>query len=226
MKAGILSRWFKATLRASQSFLGWYLQWHLCLPKTFLCLRGPDAWFCQYFSALYLLPVRPGCYCQDNLSKAEIWLGHSSLCKYSLLSCRQILSIPFQAFHKQSTKSLKRMHLLAWFCPPRTWWHLPSLSQVSTPHFTVSENGVWQLTAQKTVKRQDWWKGKFALFWMPATGREDGEGRLLSKSIPLLPTDNQGARLLQTEIGGYMQKQHSQLLKLVIVVWPASSWLF
>ena len=26
------------------------------------------------------------------------------------------------------------------------------------------------LTAQKPIKRQVWWKGKFALFWRPATG--------------------------------------------------------
>ena len=30
--------------------------------------------------------------------------------------------------------------------------------------------GVWQLTTQKPINRLSWWKGKFALFQMPATG--------------------------------------------------------
>ena len=38
---------------------------------------------------------------------------------------------------------------------------------------SVTESGVRLLAAQKPIKRPDWWKGKFALFQMPATG----EGR-------------------------------------------------
>ena len=39
---------------------------------------------------------------------------------------------------------------------------------------TVTESGVRLLIAQKPIKRQGWWKGKFALFWTPATrGRAD-----------------------------------------------------
>ena len=40
----------------------------------------------------------------------------------------------------------------------------------------VIESGVQLLTAQKPIKRPDWLKRKFALFWMPATSgysRED-----------------------------------------------------
>ena len=65
------------------------------------------------------------------------------------------------------------------------------------------------LAAQKPKKRQSWWKGKFALFWMPAMGWGVG-GRLLSKG-QLSPTDNQGARVFIDKGRGYMQKQHSQL---------------
>ena len=39
----------------------------------------------------------------------------------------------------------------------------------------VTESGVQLLIAQKTIKRQGWWKGKFALFWMPATYCERGQ---------------------------------------------------
>ena len=42
----------------------------------------------------------------------------------------------------------------------------------------VTDSGVQLLTAQKPIKSQDWWKGKFALFWMPANV---GEGGLLSR---------------------------------------------
>ena len=45
---------------------------------------------------------------------------------------------------------------------------------------TVAESGVWLLAAQNLVKKQGWWEGKCALFWMPATQGE-GESRHLSK---------------------------------------------
>ena len=32
------------------------------------------------------------------------------------------------------------------------------------PSTDVTENGVWRLAAQRPVRRQGWWKGKFALF--------------------------------------------------------------
>ena len=37
--------------------------------------------------------------------------------------------------------------------------------------------GVWLLTAQKPMKRQVWWKEKFALFWMLAS-RSKGDRRV------------------------------------------------
>ena len=57
----------------------------------------------------------------------------------------------------------------------------------------VTETGVRLLAAQKPVKRQGWWKGKFALFWMPATG--GGRGwTSVQRPTPSPPNDNQGAR--------------------------------
>ena len=43
---------------------------------------------------------------------------------------------------------------------------------------SVAKSGVRLLTAQKPLKRPSQWKGKFALFWMPATGAEGGAQRL------------------------------------------------
>ena len=40
------------------------------------------------------------------------------------------------------------------------------------PSQSVTKSGVQLLVAQKPIKRQGWWRGKFALFWMPATGGE------------------------------------------------------
>jgi len=45
---------------------------------------------------------------------------------------------------------------------------------------TITESGVRLLAAQKLVKKQGWWKRKFALFWMPTT-QGKGESRHLSK---------------------------------------------
>ena len=86
--------------------------------------------------------------------------------------------------------------------------------------------GVQLLTAQKPINRPGWWKGKCALFQMPAT---KGEGRHLSKGW-LPPTGNQGERALTDRKRGYMPKQHNHLWQwssnLSLVVWPVSSWLF
>ena len=43
----------------------------------------------------------------------------------------------------------------------------------------LPKGGVWVLTTQKALKRPDWWKGRFALLWMPAISRE---GRFLFKN--------------------------------------------
>ena len=66
---------------------------------------------------------------------------------------------------------------------------------------TVTECGVWLLAAQKPIKRQGWWKGKFALFWRPTTGGVDGGWRVDSspKAASPTPTASQGARAF---IGG------------------------
>ena len=44
------------------------------------------------------------------------------------------------------------------------------------PYHTVTESGVWLLITEKSMKRQDWWKGNFALLWILATGA-GGEGK-------------------------------------------------
>ena len=61
-----------------------------------------------------------------------------------------------------------------------------------------TESKVWLLDAPNS-NRQDWWKGKFVLFWMLATdGGESGVGGLLPKGchpyIPHLVPSNQWAR--------------------------------
>ena len=53
---------------------------------------------------------------------------------------------------------------------------------------------VWLLATQKPLKRQGWWKGKFALFWMPATPELGLEGGLLSKGQLPPHGDNQWGR--------------------------------
>ena len=63
----------------------------------------------------------------------------------------------------------------------------------------VTESGVQLLIAQKTIKRQGWWKGKFTLFWMPVTGAM-GEGRLLSKG-QLPPWQSWGNRVYRQKNG-------------------------
>ena len=75
---------------------------------------------------------------------------------------------------------------------------------------SVTESRVGLLTAQNLIKRQGWWKGKFVLLWMLATGV--GWWGCLSKG-QLPPTDGQpvGKSFYRWRGGGYMQKQHSQL---------------
>ena len=80
---------------------------------------------------------------------------------------------------------------------------------------SVTESGVWLLTAQKPLKRPGWWEGAFPLFWMPATkGRVDACPKTNSRPLTV-----SGQELLEAEGGGYIQKQNYQLtvtLKLVI----------
>ena len=53
--------------------------------------------------------------------------------------------------------------------------------------------GVWLLAAQKPVNRPGWWKGKFALFQMLATG--GGSVADICRKADSLP-DKQGVRVL------------------------------
>ena len=89
---------------------------------------------------------------------------------------------------------------------------------------TVTESGVRQLATQKPIKRQGWWKGKFALFWMPTNwwgGARGGAGggRLLSKARP--PPDNQWARAFIGEGRGLLAETVQSALPVILklVVW-------
>ena len=53
---------------------------------------------------------------------------------------------------------------------------------------TVTERfvcGFPLLAAQKRVNRPDWWKGKFALFQMPATGAGEWQTSVQRPTLPL-----------------------------------------
>ena len=60
-------------------------------------------------------------------------------------------------------------------------------SSVAYPRQRNYNSGVWLIVSQKPIKRPDWWKGKFALFWM-----------LARRGIPVqrlsTPTPSQWAR--------------------------------
>ena len=51
----------------------------------------------------------------------------------------------------------------------------------------VAEREVWLLTSQKSVKRPDGWKGKFALFWMLTARVEGGRWGACPKADCLPP---------------------------------------
>ena len=114
----------------------------------------------------------------------------------------------------------------------------------------VTESRVQLLAAQKPIKRPGWWKGKFVLFWMPATsslvwcvcvwGRGTGVRRRgmvrggdgAGKADACAKTDSlhwQWARAF-TDGGSNMQKQHSRLGQWSwdqsLVVWSESLGLF
>ena len=74
------------------------------------------------------------------------------------------------------------------------------------------------LAAQKPVNRPDWWKGKFALFQMPATGGGVGEGgRHLSKSRLSPSPDKQGVRAFIDKSRGRLHAEAAQSSLTVIV---------
>ena len=51
---------------------------------------------------------------------------------------------------------------------------IPQSESVIHINISVTESGVRLLAAQKPIKKQGWWKGNFALFWMLATGEGGG----------------------------------------------------
>ena len=74
------------------------------------------------------------------------------------------------------------MHILlfSFFSMP---YHLGGIGAISQ-NTSVTRSCVWLLVTQKTIKRPGLWKGKFALFQMPATGGGGGEGCVyLSKDL-------------------------------------------
>ena len=88
---------------------------------------------------------------------------------------------------------------------------------LSDGHF-VTGSGVRLLAAQKPIKRPGWWRGKFALFWMLATGA----GRM-GNSCPKAdsPTDNRWASAFIDRGKGGLCAEPAQaaptgILKLVI----------
>ena len=78
--------------------------------------------------------------------------------------------------------------------------------------YTLLPKGVWGLVAhllpQSQQNRSGWWKGKFALLQIPASGA-GADICLKANSPPCLATS--GARAFIDRGGGYMQKQHSEV---------------
>ena len=80
------------------------------------------------------------------------------------------------------------------------------------------KSGVWLLAVQKPIKRPGWWKGKFALFWMLASGG-GGEGGYLSKGQLPLPGQSAGKGFYRRREGlpaETVQSALTVILKLVI----------
>ena len=75
---------------------------------------------------------------------------------------------------------------------------------------SVTQSEVRLLAAQKPIKRQGWWKGKFALFLNldASSGGGGADVGLPSKGQP--PPPSQWARAFIDRHGGSTQKQHSQ----------------
>jgi len=74
------------------------------------------------------------------------------------------------------------------------------LRSLSSPA-SVTKSGVQQLAAQKPIKRQHWWKRKFALFWMLVTGAGRGRVDVSPKAGCVLSSAITWGELLQTEGG-------------------------
>ena len=78
--------------------------------------------------------------------------------------------------------------------------------------------GVWLLTTQKPIKRPGWWKGKFALFQMLATGG-GGHADVCSKTHSLHTSNQWGEGFYRQKEEALCRKQNSFLtviFKLII----------
>ena len=64
----------------------------------------------------------------------------------------------------------------------------PSLTPLPPPSFSHL------CSLPPFLLRPGWWKGKLALFWRLASGREEGRGARMPVQRPAPPTDNRGAR--------------------------------
>ena len=88
---------------------------------------------------------------------------------------------------------------------------------------------VWLLTTQNPLKKPDWWKGKFALFWMLA-GNQGTGWMPVQRPIPLPKLDNLGARaFIERERGVQAETAPSALTVILILVigrLTRASWLF
>ena len=87
--------------------------------------------------------------------------------------------------------------------------HLPACYYLDIS-YCFHKCGVRLLTTPKPINRPGWWKGKFALCQMLATGGGVRVSICLSKGR-LPSTDNQWDQNFQAEGGCYMQKRHSRL---------------
>ena len=75
---------------------------------------------------------------------------------------------------------------------------------------------VWLLTTQNPLKKPDWWKGKFALFWMLAGNQ--GRGWMpVQRPIPLPKLDNLGARAFIDRERG-VQEETAPSAPIVILI--------
>ena len=100
---------------------------------------------------------------------------------------------------------------------PRVWLGQDRLMQPCMPVCLCRRTQVWLRAAQKPLKRPGWWKGKFTLFWMQATGGGGEAGHLSKGQLPALTSG--GKSLYRQREGAICETAQSSLtviLKLVI----------
>ena len=79
------------------------------------------------------------------------------------------------------------------------------------------------LATQKSINRLGWWKGKFALFQMPATGGGMGWGGQMSVQrlmAPKKPVGNQWGKSFYRQSCTYSKTQQDQIMNTVVNVLP------